>query len=86
MDVTNKLRAGIAGGVSGISAFIAWLATVPPEQQTALLGPLVELMPIEWRAGIGLGMRALATVSTIYAVYQAAKSGPQTPPKNPPSQ
>ncbi len=83
---TSKIRAGIAGAVSGIASFVAWLATVPPSEQNALLGPLVDMLPLEWRPAIGLGMRLLATTSTIYAVYQAAHSGPSTPLKNPPSQ
>ena len=80
---TSKIGAGIAAAVSGVSAFVAWLATVPPSEQNALLGPIVDLLPIDWRPAIGLFMRALSTFSTIYAVYQAAKSGPATQPKNP---
>lgn len=82
--MSTKLQTIVGAWIGGISAFISWLATVPPESQTALLGPLVDCMPLAWRPTIGLGMRALATASTIYAVYKAAHSGPQTPPKNPP--
>lgn len=83
MTNTSKLRAGISGFISGVCAFIAWLVMVPPEQQTALLSPLVELTPIQYRDYVGLIMRGLATFSSIYAVYSAAQSGPATPPKNP---
>lgn len=74
--MTHKLQATITAWVAGLSAFVAWLMTVPPEQQTALLGPLVELMPLDWRPAVGLATRVLATASTIFAVYRAAQSGP----------
>lgn len=83
MNNTSKLRAGVSGIVSGLSAFVAWLVMIPPEQQTALLSPLVELTPIMWRDEVGLFFRGLATVSSIYAVYSAAQSGPATKPTNP---
>lgn len=82
--MTHKLQALLTAWVAGVSAFVAWLMTVPPEQQTALLGPLVDVMPLQWRPAVGLATRAIATASTIFAVYRAAQSGPQSPPKNKP--
>lgn len=72
--------------IAGISAFISWLVSLPPENQDALIKPMIELTPLDWRPAIGLVSRVLATGSTIYAVYKAAHSGPQTPPKNNPNE
>lgn len=82
--MTSKLQAKIGAIVAGVTAFISWLATVPPEQQSGILAPLVDLLPLTWRPQIGLATRALATVSAIWATYKAAHSGPQTPPPNKP--
>lgn len=84
--MTNKIQALISGCVSGVSAFISWLVMIPPEQQTKMLSPLVELTPIEWRDAVGLFTRGLATATSIYAVFKASQSGPQSPPKNPTNQ
>lgn len=78
--MTHKFQALVTAWIAGLSAFIAWLMTVPPEQQTALLGPLVEVMPLTWRPAVGLATRLLATGSTIFAVYRAAQSGPSPQP------
>ena len=84
--MTSKIQALVTAWVAGVSAFIAWLVSLPPESQTGLITPLIELAPLDWRPGIGLFTRAIATISTIYAVYSASHSGPQTPPKNPPTE
>lgn len=82
--MSTKIQAITAAWIAGISAFIAWLMALPPESQTTLLAPLIDITPIEWRPAIGLATRALATVTTIYATYKAAHSGPHTAPQNPP--
>lgn len=80
---TPKTRALVGATIAGASGFLAWLATVPPEQQDALLGPIVSLLPLHWRPTIGAVMRALSSVAAIYTALQASHSGPQTPPQNP---
>lgn len=82
--MTTKIKAITAAWITATFAFIAWLMTIPPEQQGSLLGPLVDLTPIEYRGLVGFVTRLLASISTIYAVYSAAHSGPQSPPVNPP--
>ncbi len=82
--VTTKIQALIAACVTGAASFVSWLATVPPEQQSGLLAQFVEIVPVTWRPGVGLAAKALGTFSTIYAVYKASHSGPQSPPKNSP--
>lgn len=83
---TSKVRAILGGAISAVTSVIAWLATVPPEQQSGILAPFVELTPVSWRPAVGLVMKALAAGTGFYAVYQAAHSGPQTKPTNPPNQ
>jgi hypothetical protein len=82
--MTTKFQAILAAWIAGTSAFVAWLMTLPPESQTALLAPLIDVAPLEWRPAIGLFTRTLATVTTIYATYKAAHAGPQSPPVNKP--
>ena len=82
--MNNKLQTLIAASVSGISAFVSWLVTLPPESQDAFLSPLVEITPLHWRPTVGFIFRALATISTVYAGYKASHSGPTTPPENKP--
>lgn len=86
MTNTSKVRAIISGAIFGVANFIAWLATVPPEQQSGILAPFVETLPLEWRPAVGLWMKILGSVSGIYSVYSAAHSGPQTKPPNPPNE
>jgi len=75
-----KLQAKISAIVSGVSGFIVYLTTLPPEQQDAVTGPIVALIPVHWRPEISLIGKAIMTVSTFWAIFKAAHSGPQTPP------
>lgn len=75
----SKLSALIGAIVTGVSSFVAWVMTIPPEQQTKLLSPLVELIGIENRDAVGLFMRTLASVSTVYAVYKSTQTGTNLP-------
>lgn len=77
--MTSKLTAKISVWIAGVSAFIAWLVSLPPESQDALIKPLIELTPLDWRPAIGLVTRLLATATTILAVYKAANSSKQAP-------
>lgn len=83
---TAKVRAIGAAVISGTSGFISWLATVPPEQQSGWLAQLVEITPLSWRPNVALFTRLVTYALGIYAVYSASHSGPQTPPKNPPTE
>jgi hypothetical protein len=84
--MTTKIQAIVTAWIAGITSFIAWLVALPPESQDSVIKPLIELTPLHWRPTIGLISRGVATASTIYAVYKAAHSGPQSPPKNPPNE
>lgn len=80
--MTNKTQAIFTAWIAGVSSFLAWLVSLPPENQDALIKPMIELTPLDWRPAIGLASRALATATTIYAVYRAAHSGPNSPPRD----
>lgn len=82
--MSTKLKAIVSGWAFAITSFISWLATVPPEQQSGMLAQFVEIVPVSWRPAVGLIAKAIASFSSIYGLYQASHSGPQTPPKNPP--
>lgn len=78
--MNTKLKVILASSGTGISGFINWLATVPPEQQSGWLAALVELTPLHWRPNVGLFTRCLTLFLGIYATYLAARSGPTPPP------
>lgn len=84
--MTSKGKTIIAAWIAGISQFIGWFATLDPSAQGQYVQPFIDLLPVAWRTTIGGVMKAIAGASLIYALFQAAHSGPQTPPKNPPSQ
>lgn len=75
--MTAKAQAILSAWIAGLSSFIAWLVSMPPQNQDAIIKPLIELTPIEWRPAIGLATRALATGSMIYGAYKI--SHPQPP-------
>lgn len=81
---THKFRALAASLGGAVCGFINWLATVPPEQQSGWLAQLVEITPVEYRPNVGVFTRLLMLFLVPYAAHQAAKSGPQSPPKNDP--
>jgi hypothetical protein len=82
--MTSKRQAIVSGTIAAVSQFIGWLATIPPESQTAFVQPMLDALPVSWRTPIGVWMKLLSGISMSYAIYKAAHSGPQTPPKNPP--
>ncbi len=84
--MTSKVQAQLSAYLTAFFGFIAWLATIPPEQQSGILGALAQVFPISWQPTIALWTKLIATVSGIYMVYKAAHSGPQTPPPNSPSE
>lgn len=75
-DLEEHIKVVILSSVSGISAFIAWLVSLPPESQDAFIKPMIELTPISWRPEIGFMTRAIAVVTAATAAYKASKSGP----------
>lgn len=77
--MTDKLKAKLAAWVSAASGLIAYLVSLPPSNQDAVLGPIVALAPVDWRPEIGLITRGLAAASLIYAAHKHA-SQPPTPP------
>lgn len=82
--MTNKIQTIVGAGITGFFGFIAWLATVPPEQQSGILGALSTVFPIAWQPTIGLWAKLFATASGYWSLYKAAHSGPQTPPVDKP--
>jgi hypothetical protein len=81
--MTERAKSKLSVWIAGISSFVAWLVSLPPENQDAVIKPLIELSPIGWRPTIGLISRALATGGMIYAAYKthSAIQNPQEPPK-----
>lgn len=82
--MTAKHKAIWGGSIAGVTQFVGWFATLPPESQETYVQPILELLPVHWRTAIGGFMKALSGVAMLYAFYQASHSGPGTPPKNPP--
>lgn len=80
--ITTKQKALWSGVIAAASGFLAWLANTPPEQQDALLGPLVNSLPVTWRPSIGAAMKLLSSIAIIYSTVQASHAGPTTPPVN----
>lgn len=82
--MTNKLQAQISAVVTGLFGFLAWLANVPPEQQSGMLGAMVQVFPVTWQPTIALWSKGIATFAGFWSLYKAAHSGPQTPPVDKP--
>lgn len=78
--ITPKQKALWSAVVSAVAGALAWLANTPPERQDALLGPLVDALPISWRPSIGAAMKLLSSVALVYSTIQASHSGPVTKP------
>lgn len=77
--MTSKIKALTGAIIAGITALLAYVANTPPEQQDALVGPIVALLPIGWRPTIGLVMRAISSIATIYFAIQAHATTPANP-------
>lgn len=82
--MTNKIQAIWSAALSGIFGFIAWLATVPPEQQSGILGSITNLFSIEWQPTIALWTSTFAKILAFWSLYKAAHSGPKSPPVDTP--
>lgn len=81
--MTAKLQSKISAWVAGLSGFIAWLVSLPPQNQDAVIKPLIELTPLDWRPTIGLVMRGLSTASLIYGAYKMHATSIQPPEDKP---
>lgn len=77
---TSKQKAVWSAIVAAVTSALAWLANTPPEAQNAILGPLVDIMPVDWRPTIGAITKALSSVALVYSTIQASHSGPATKP------
>ena len=84
--MTSKTKTIWAAVVAGVSGFLGFLATLPPDTQTGIFSQLEDVFPVNWRAQIGSGLKFISMIAGIYASYHAAHAGPQTPPTNPPTQ
>lgn len=82
---THKVRALVATIAAGFLQFLESMASVPPEVQDGLLMQLVETVPITWRPNVILYSSLLKWLIGAYAVHQASKSGPESPPANNPN-
>lgn len=82
---THKVRAIVASIIAGALQFLESVASAPPEIQDGLLRQLVEVMPPHWRPGVALWSGIFKWALSAYAVTQAAKSGPHTPPPSDPN-
>lgn len=56
---TDKTQAITTGAVAAVMGFIGWLAAIPPEQQSGVLGSLVSVFPLTWQPAIGLWAKSL---------------------------
>lgn len=82
--MTAKHKAVSAASGAGAVGFINWICTVPPSQQADMLAEFVKIVPESWKPNVGLITRFLMLGLTIYAAFQASKSGPQSPPNKTP--
>lgn len=81
--MTSKVQAKLSALATAFFGFIAWITTIPPEQQSGLLGAIAQVFPVAWQPTIALWTKLISAFSGIWMVYKAAHSGPQTPPLNP---
>lgn len=81
MKITTKQKSLWSASFAAVTGFLAWLANTPPEQQDAVLGPLVALLPVHLRPTFGAIMKVLSTVAVIYSTVQASHSGPSNQTK-----
>lgn len=64
---------------AGITSFVSWLETVPPEDQSGWLDTLVELTPVQYRAKVALFSRFATLFAGIYVTYRATHSKQTNP-------
>jgi len=81
----EKLQAKIAGIVAAVAGFIVYMATLPPEQQDNITGPIVAVIPLTWRPEVGLIFKAVFSFAAFYGIYKASLPGHVTPPVLPPT-
>lgn len=74
----GKKKAVWSSAVSGLLAFIAWIANAPLELQDGLINNFIGVFPEGWRPVVGMWARALASASMVYAIHQASISSPKT--------
>lgn len=80
--MNSKSKTLLSAWIAGVSGFLGWLATLPPETMTGMFAIVEQVFPPAWRAQIGAVLKLIALFSGIYASVHAARSGPQTPPAN----
>jgi hypothetical protein len=90
----TKIEAVAGAAVTAVFGFLAWLVSLPPEQQTGVLGQIVSVFPAAWQPAIGFWTKTISSFSVIYMVYKASHTGasdvnrsnpPGTSPPSPPS-
>lgn len=72
-----KFQTGVTAVFTGIAGFINWLATVPPENQSGILGELVNVTPVDWRPAVGFWTRILM-IYLLYLTSVKAHTGSDT--------
>ena len=77
--MNDKLQAKLSAAVAAVTGFVVYMATLPPQQQDAVTGPIVAIIPLTWRPEIGLIFKAIFTVATFWGIFKASHSGPQIP-------
>lgn len=68
--MSQKFQAKLSALLTGLFGFVAWLATVPPEQQSGILGTLAQAFPLAWQPTIGLWSKLFATASGIWMTFK----------------
>lgn len=86
MNWTNKLAAKVYTLLTIASGWVVTLLLMPPEQQQGILKDVIALVSPHWQPWVALFFKTATTISLFKAVQNAAHSGPQSPPSNPPNQ
>ena len=83
--MSSKFKAKWSAIVAAITGFLAIVNEIPISLQDKFIQALQAIFPVAWRPEIVVIGAFVACCALIYATVHSAKSGPQTPPANPPN-
>lgn len=81
---TDKLAAKVYAIAAGAFTGLGWLAGLPPDQQTGILGQVSSIFPEPWKPAVNTTMHTIAGILGVMAIWRASHAGPTSPPQNKP--